>query len=160
MNTQIALEDVMLNLARNTGDPCVILCDRGLMDTLGYAGPEVWEKILKETGWSNIELRDKRYDAVIHLVTAADGAAEFYDYDNTARYETVEEAVVRDKALRTAYVGHNKIFIIGNDHKNGFVGKINETIETVKTLMGLPTNISRFKKYLVDNRGIDHCGSD
>lgn len=115
---------------------------------------------MQETGWSNIELRDKRYDAVIHLVTAADGAEEFYDYDNTARYETVEEAVERDKALRTAYIGHNNISFIGNDHKDGFQGKINETIETVKTLMGFPTNKTKFKKYLVDNRGIDHCGDD
>jgi len=32
-------------------------------------------------------LRDFRYDAVIHLVTAAHGAEEFYGYDNKARYE-------------------------------------------------------------------------
>jgi hypothetical protein len=49
--------------------------DRGLMDSLGYVGKEVWDRILESTGWSNIELRDNRYDAVIHLVTAADGAS-------------------------------------------------------------------------------------
>jgi hypothetical protein len=49
------------------------------------------------------------------MITAADGAPQFYDYDNVARYETVEEAIVRDKALRDAYLGHNKIFVIGND---------------------------------------------
>ena len=93
-------------------------------------------------------------------MTAADGAAEFYDYDNPARYETVDEAIERDKALRSAYIGHNKIFMIGNDHKDGFKGKMNETVETVKTLMGFPTNRTRFRKFLVDNGGIDYCGSD
>ena len=158
MNTQIALEDVMYNLALNTGDPCLILCDRGLMDSLGYSGPEVWQQILKMKGWSNIELRDQRYDAVIHLVTAADGAAEFYDHDNVARYETVDEAIEIDKALRKAYIGHNKIFMVGNYQT--FREKMNETVETVKTIMGFPTNITRFRKYLVDNGGIDFCGSD
>ena len=112
----------MLNLAKNTKEPSVILMDRGLMDTVGYSGLEIWAKILKHTGWNNIDLRDKRYDAIIHMVTAADGAAEFYNLDNTARYETVEEAVATDKALQTAYIGHNKIFVI--DNKVGFNGKI------------------------------------
>ena len=92
------------------------------MDTVGYSGLELWAKILKHTGWNNIDLRDKRYDAVIHMVTAADGAEQFYNLDNFARYETVEEAVKTDKALQKAYIGHNKIFVIGNE--DGFNTKI------------------------------------
>ena len=65
----------MHNIALNCNEPSIVLMDRGLMDSLGYVGQEVWERILDKTGWSNIELRDNRYDAVIHLVTAADGAA-------------------------------------------------------------------------------------
>jgi hypothetical protein len=34
------------------------------------------------------------------MVTAAEGAADFYGLANEARYESVEEAVNRDKALR------------------------------------------------------------
>lgn len=75
MKLQIALEDSMHNIAKNCKEPSLILMDRGLMDSLGYVGQEVWDKILESTGWSNIELRDNRYDAVIHLVTAADGAS-------------------------------------------------------------------------------------
>ena len=97
----------MYGLAENHSGPSVILCDRGLMDSQGYVGLEVWDEILEETGWTNTELRDKRYDAVVHMITAADGAAEFYDHENIFRYEGVEEAVVRDKALRKAYLGHN-----------------------------------------------------
>ena len=40
-----------------------------------------------------MELRDQRYDAVIHMISAADGAAEFYGYDNVARHETIEQAI-------------------------------------------------------------------
>lgn len=50
--------------------------------------------------------------------------------------------------------------MIGNDFEDGFAGKMNETVKVVKTLMGFPTNRSRFRKFLVDNGGIDHCGSD
>ena len=32
----------------------------------------------------------KRYDAVLHMVTAAQGAEEFYNFSNEARYENVE----------------------------------------------------------------------
>ena len=77
------------------------------MDSAGYLSKEQWGKLRKKTGWTNLELRDYRYDAILHMITAADGAAEFYGYDNVARFETVEEAIIRDKALRAAYLGHN-----------------------------------------------------
>ena len=35
---------------------------------------KTWQAVLGEAGWSNLSLRDMRYDAVIHLVTAAEGA--------------------------------------------------------------------------------------
>ena len=35
-------------------------------------------------------IRDRRYDSVIHMVTAAEGAEEFYDYGNEARYENLD----------------------------------------------------------------------
>jgi len=45
-------------------------------------------------------LRDTRYDAVIHLVTVANGAESFYtSYNNVARYETVEMAIAVDYKL-------------------------------------------------------------
>lgn len=44
-----------------------------------------------------MQLRDRRYEAVIHLVTAAQGALEFYsNSNNEARYEDVEDAKVLD----------------------------------------------------------------
>lgn len=89
MKTQLALEDVVYNLAQNTADPAVILADRGLMDTAGYVGFDVFDRICQKMKWNLADLRDNRYDAVIHLVTAADGAEQFYDLENPARYENV-----------------------------------------------------------------------
>lgn len=58
------------------------------MDGKAYMEPDSWQVLLDEYGYNLINLRDKRYDAVIHLVTAADGAEEFYNLDNNlARYE-------------------------------------------------------------------------
>ena len=122
------------------------------MDTVGYIGWNQWDEIIKRTGWSTDKLRDNRYNAVLHLVTAADGKSEFYNMDNAARYENVEEAVIRDKALRSAYVGHNNLYFFNNHHDKGFSGKMNEVTNTVLSLLGLPTKMSRYKKYLLDTR--------
>lgn len=42
MRTQIALEDNIYNIAKAMGQPSVLICDRGLMDTIGYVGHEQW----------------------------------------------------------------------------------------------------------------------
>jgi len=84
------------------------------------------------------------------MITAADGAAQFYDHENVARYENEEEAVIRDKALRAAYLGHNQIFVIGNEHS--FEDKIQSAINAVSQVLGLPEQRSIYRKYLVDTR--------
>jgi hypothetical protein len=85
----MALEDTFTNLARNENLASVILCDRGLMDGQAYVSDDAWHTVLDEVGTSPMQLRDKRYDAVIHMVTAADGAEEFYNKTNEARYESI-----------------------------------------------------------------------
>jgi len=53
------------------------------------------------------------------MVTAADGAVEFYTGENNeARYETVEQAVTLDKKLINAWVGHPSFSIIDNKDGN------------------------------------------
>ena len=53
-----------------------------------YTDENVWQALLDETGWNTIQLRDRRYEAVIHMVTCADGAEQFYtDENNQARYD-------------------------------------------------------------------------
>ncbi len=80
--TQFALEDYFTNLALIQRKPSVILCDRGLMDSKAYLDEEAWQLLLDEQNWNHIMLRDKRYDGVLHLVTAADGAEASYSSSN------------------------------------------------------------------------------
>ena len=42
-------------------------------------------------------MRDRRYEAVVHLVSAADGAEKFYSKENNeARYESKDDAIIKD----------------------------------------------------------------
>ena len=97
-------------------------------------------------------LRDRRYDAVIHMVTAADGAVEFYNLDNPSRYEKdLAVALQVDQKLRTAWHGHPYWFLIENKLNNSFNDKLRKTGEAILHLVGLPTSLVFYKKYLLKN---------
>ena len=54
----------------------VLLCDRGTLDGSAYMDAAGWAKLMAHNGMDTVTLRDQRYNAVFHLVTAADGAEE------------------------------------------------------------------------------------
>ena len=84
------------------------------------------------------------------MVTAADGAAQFYtDVNNEARYETAEQAVASDKKLINAWVGHPNYSIIDNNAKGGFLNKIDRCVDAVHKYIGLPTPQIFHKKFLL-----------
>jgi hypothetical protein len=94
-------------------------------------------------------LRDRRYEAVIHMVTAADGATEFYgNTNNEARYENIEEGIELDKKLINSWVGHPHFSIIEN-RDTGFQKKIDRCLDIVLKFIGLPTPTSFHKKFLL-----------
>ena len=126
MRMQVALEDTFLEIAQMIQDQqVVLLIDRGLLDGSAYVTTEIWESLMDDMGTNTVRLRDDRYDGVLHLVTAADGAEQFYaSLSNEARYESSEEAVEKDKNLRRAYMSHAKWTMIGNNFKD-FNSKIN-----------------------------------
>lgn len=98
-----------------------------------------------------IALRDRRYDAVIHLVTAADNAEAFYSLgNNTSRHEGLKFARELDKKVQTAWTGHPNFTIISNENRS-FKQKINEVERTVRSHIGLPNPVSFYKKYLIQN---------
>lgn len=39
---------------------------------------ERWEEIMKKNGWNPVDLRDTRYNQILHMVSAANGAEAFY----------------------------------------------------------------------------------
>ncbi len=115
----MALEDTFIDNALYQDSPVIILCDRGVMDGSAYTDDNVWQALLDETGWSTIQLRDRRYEAVVHMRTAAAGAEEFYTgANNEARYENIDQAKELDNRLVNAWVGHPHFSIIDNDQKN------------------------------------------
>ena len=86
-------------------DNIVILYDRGLMDSKSYVTEEDFKELFKEFKLTESAVLS-RYDAIIHLVTAADGAEEYYTLENNeARSENAEEARILDKRTLNNWVG-------------------------------------------------------
>lgn len=69
----LAIENVFFDLAKTCGKDCLVICDRGAMDAAAYMDRAAFNEILKRNNMNNVELRDNRYNQVIHLMTAAKG---------------------------------------------------------------------------------------
>ncbi len=125
----------------------VLLLDRGVMDIKAFMPHNDFKGILRRKGLSEVALRD-RYHAVIHLVTAAEGAREYYTGENnSARIETAEEAVLIDRKIRESWLGHPRFRII--DNRTDFRGKIRRTFSTILQLLGMPAPRETRERYLV-----------
>lgn len=110
----MSLEDSFYSLAQDSGKPCVILCDRGVMDGSAYMSAEQWEELKTQHDLDTVTLRDTRYIAIFHLVTAANGAEKFYSLDNNGiRIENIEQAREIDARTCRAWIGHPKLFVFG-----------------------------------------------
>lgn len=154
MKIQMKIEDYFTELAILSGQPSIVLCDRGVIDPYAYMEEGVWNAILDSQGWNMLNLRDKRYDAVVHLVTAADGAEDFYSLQNNeARYEDINTARVIDKRTQLAWIGHPRLFIIDNSVK-GFDNKIKRVYTAVSGAVGLPFPDVLSRKYLLKEYSI------
>lgn len=130
--------------------PAVVLCDRGTCDPKAYVSRDQWQVILDQEGWNTNTLRDFRYDAVIHLVTAASGAEKFYSLDNKARYENLKEAKLSDEKTLRAYVGHPHHLIIDNSEV-GFERKLSRVLNQLKKIIGLDYDKQFNKSFLLNN---------
>ena len=126
----------------------LIVCDRGTLDNRAYMNDEEFRYVLEQLGTNEVELRD-HYDAVFHLVTAAKGAEKFYTCaNNTARYETVEEAIASDDRLITGWTGHPHLRII--DNRYDFNGKMMALITEISAFLGEPRPLETKRKYLIE----------
>ena len=52
----------------------VILIDRGLLDGSAYVSRAEWQALMDDLNMNVVMMRDNRYDGILHMVTAADGA--------------------------------------------------------------------------------------
>eukprot|EP00956_Cyclotella_meneghiniana_P021121 scaffold38017_cov72-Cyclotella_meneghiniana.AAC.17 len=150
MDIQIGLEDGFERLLRARGKPGVLLCDRGLMDGAAYMSPEEWDTLIKKRDVDSVsELREGRYNAVYHMVTAAEGAEQYYTLENNAvRTETPELARTLDHQTRKAWVGHPNLKIF--DNSTSFEMKLQRVVEELSRLVGLPHSLEKVStKFLV-----------
>jgi len=130
------LEDSFINQAEGEKGNCLIICDRGAMDVSAYMDRSDWEKLLEEEGLNEVDIRDNRYNQVIHLVSAARGADEFYTKSNNkTRSEGIAEAAARDKMVEDAWVGHPYFHLV--DNSTDFESKMRRLTQTVTTNLGI-----------------------
>eukprot|EP01135_Chromosphaera_perkinsii_P002734 Nk52_evm102s226 gene=Nk52_evmTU102s226 len=150
LKAQMALENAFFNIAKFSQRDSIVVCDRGTMDTAAFLDDDTWANMMEENDWNVTSLRDKRYDAVIHLVTAAIGAESFYTTaNNNARTESEKEAIEQDYNLRDAWLGHNHFRVI--DNSSDFNGKIKRTLECMSHIVGVPMPVSGRRLFLVNH---------
>eukprot|EP00659_Diplonema_papillatum_P005836 gene5836-8936_t len=134
LRMQVEVEDAFLRIARSTGQPSVVIFDRGVMDVEAYLPPATWLRVCKSMGQTTESL-SSRYDMVLHLVTAAKGAERFYTLkNNTARTETIEQARHLDSRVMKAWTpcdAKRKVV----DNSSDFEGKLNRALEHVKQFL-------------------------
>jgi len=131
---QMQLEDSFLGIAQSTGKPAVIIHDRALNDVGAYLPSEVWGDFLKSNSWTESNFL-QRYDLVLHLVTAANGAEAFYgSATNATRKETAAEARELDEKIVRQWSKHTALKII--DNSTGFKDKVMRTTKFVLDMVG------------------------
>jgi len=156
LQTQLALEDSFMRLAETCTKPTFVVCDRGTMDISAYIAPDMWEDITRKCGTSTNDLRH-RYDAVLHLVSAADGAEQYYTVaTNSTRYEQANEEGLRiardlDKKVNKAWTGHPHLRVINNH--DDFDAKLRRVLKEISNVLGIPQPIEEERKYIVEVTG-------
>lgn len=153
IKTMIQIENTYFELGQVCKRNCLIICDRGVMDASAYLTKVHWEKMMSANSWNPIELRDNRYNQILHLVSAANGAEEFYTIeDHACRSEGVELARDLDYKSAAAWIGHPYFDVI--DNSTDFETKMNRLIESVCQKLGIDVGdrlktTSRKLKFLV-----------
>lgn len=152
----MTLEDGFAKMAQTSRQhETFVLCDRGVCDGRAYMSPELWQAMLRRNQWHMVDIRDARYDLVVHLVTAADGAREYYTLDNNkVRSESPDEACLVDKLTQTAWVGHPHLRIV--DNRTRFREKINRVDTFISQLAGLHLSRRVVRKFLLIEIPVEH----
>eukprot|EP00934_Nitzschia_sp_Nitz4_P002213 Nitzschia sp. Nitz4//scaffold376_size14603//8852//10148//NITZ4_008921-RA/size14603-augustus-gene-0.17-mRNA-1//-1//CDS//3329549661//2213//frame0 len=152
LDVHLSMADNLEQVLKARGKPGVLLCDRGPMDGAAYLSEAEWNALLDARGLDVTDFRDKRYNAVFHMVTAADGASAHYTLENNqVRSETPEQAIDLDRRTRKAWVGHPHFHVF--DNSTDFEGKLQRLIDRISGIVGLPTNLSRRSaKFLLRSR--------
>ena len=149
LSFQLHTEECFRKMAEKAGKPAIIVYDRGVMDIAAYMNDDTWQALLDEMGLNEVEVRDSRYDAVLHLCTAAKGAEQFYTCDNSSNWmENLEHAIALDDKVIRAWTGHPHLRVIPNS--GTFEDKLNALIAEISGVLGIPEPIEMERKFLVE----------
>jgi CYTH domain-containing protein/thymidylate kinase len=151
------------NILVRQGKKAVVITDRGLLDGAAYMPGNVdlleFQRQVFNRGALagrnlNIESIRAQYDGVIHLVTAAEGAEEFYTLaNNNARTESIEEARIIDHRTRECWLGSGHLSVIGNTHDGvslSFHDKKRAVRDHIFGILGIPVPIEIEDKFLLE----------
>ncbi len=157
INLQLEKERLFEEAAKKLpNDKILLVCDRGIMDNKAYMSKKEFNTLLKNNNLNEIKLRDS-YDAVFHLVTAAKGAKEYYNLDNEARTETIEEATRLDDLLIAAWTGHPHLRVI--DNSSDFEEKMKRLMREIAAVLGEPNPYEIERKFLIEMPDIEYLES-
>lgn len=139
--------EAMSAALRYSGENVIVVCDRGAYDCRSYMSAEGYVSACEKAGVSNVRLRDS-YDAVFHMVTAANGAREHYSYGGSStRMENADEALAADEKLLQSWIGHPHLRVIGC--RDDFRDKLNDLLAEISFFLGVPRPLEIERKYLI-----------
>lgn len=143
---QMDTEKFLNHLAQFENRDVIVISDRGVCDNFAYCSAEIKQKILLENNWDMNFLSHQRYDMILHLVTAAIGAGEFYSLENNvARIETKEQAASLDIKTQFECMSHPNFVIIDNG-PGGFEKKIDRVLDAVAHLIKSKSSCKHTKR--------------
>merc|ERR1712027_31420 len=105
----------------------------GTMDASAFVSKQEWDEILQRNMCDEVDIRDNRYHQVVHMVTSAKGAEQYYTIEHhTTRLEGLEEARERDTKAAEAWIGHPYVDIIDNKMDFDIGDRLNVNAKKVK----------------------------
>eukprot|EP01062_Namystynia_karyoxenos_P058638 TRINITY_DN50159_c0_g1_i1.p1 TRINITY_DN50159_c0_g1~~TRINITY_DN50159_c0_g1_i1.p1 ORF type:complete len:520 (+),score=193.58 TRINITY_DN50159_c0_g1_i1:151-1560(+) len=134
MICQMEMENAFIRVARSSGRPTAIICDRGVMDAKAYMDEPTWQKLLAEMGWEERRLRDERYDMVVHLVSTAIGAPQYY-CNTVYRHENTAQAAELDHKIKRVWGAHPTRAEV--DNSTGYDDKVARVVTTICRFIGV-----------------------
>ncbi len=153
-SNQLAEENAAFERAeRSEKRKAVVICDRGLLDSCAYAGAGDFAKYSAAYGLNEAKIRN-RYDAVFHMVTAADGAEEYYNHtSNETRSEDLVKAKELDEEILSLWVGTEHLRVI--DNRGSFSDKLNRLLKEILAVLGIPEPLEIERKFLIEYPDLD-----
>jgi predicted ATPase len=115
-----------LEVAGDSHNPAVVLCDRGTIDGLAYwpgSSEEFWSSL-----GTTLDIEFHRYDAVIHLRTPTQELG--YNHQNPLRTESASAAADIDARIVRAWERHPRRFIVESSVE--FLDKAAQALEVLR----------------------------